>query len=102
RSLRASRTVSAAGVLSEWRGELKLATGGLDALSPPGFVRRIAGHAHPTRRAEAAAVSILEGVDHVALSQAPHEITRLLFEWLGEPSQAPMTSPSSSSGKVSP
>lgn len=102
RSLRASRTVSAAGPLGEWRGEIKLATGSLDALSPPGFVRRIAGAVHPTRRAEAAAVSILEGVDHVALSQAPHEVTRLLFEWLGEPSQAPSTSQPAASGKVSP
>lgn len=82
RSLRASSAVPYRRILAGPIGPVTFATGSLDALSPVSFVRRLA-RLTPTA---VDPVQMLEGVDHVALSQAPAEVTRLLLGWLGEQS----------------
>lgn len=98
RSLRASSAVPYRRVLAGPIGPISYATGELDALSPVSFVRRLSrltpsadGHVH-----------VLDGVDHVALSQAPAQVTQLLLGWLGEQPSARGLHAVAASGKVTP
>lgn len=88
RSLRASHTLPYAQILAGYRGALTLATGSLDALSPPRFMQRLARLAP----ASGGRMHVVEGADHVALSQTPGEVSRLLLRWLDEPVVAGVTS----------
>lgn len=60
-----------------FRGPVVLATGALDALAPHGFCSRYAPPRTPLVR--------IADADHVALSQAPREVTALLVSWLCHP-----------------
>lgn len=79
RSLRASRTLPYRKILSRESAPITFATGSLDALAPPAFVERLVRLTPAARGFE-----LIPDADHVALSQAPAEVTRLLLGWLGE------------------
>jgi pimeloyl-ACP methyl ester carboxylesterase len=66
-------------VLEDFPGDLLVATGVHDALSPAAFCKRVAAR-HPRGRFE-----LIEDADHVVLSQNPKAVTRLLLSWLDEP-----------------
>jgi pimeloyl-ACP methyl ester carboxylesterase len=69
-----------AGVLERFDAPVLLATGTLDALSPPRFCRRRAARTPGHGR-----LALIDGADHAVLSQAPAEVGRLLVSWLEEP-----------------
>lgn len=98
RSLRASRTLPYRQILARETAPVTFATGSLDALSPPAFVERLVR----LTPSASGALALIPGADHVALSQAPAEVSQLLLGWLGEQPQVRGLHAVAASGKVTP